>query len=100
MFAFFSLFSLIKILANVIESFLVVMPTDPPTLADVSALLKPSESKLVKNLSVVTANVASDAHNRKSQEESNDEMIVNAFEVKGVIDYNKLVDQFGSKLIT
>ena len=28
-----------------------------------------------------------------------EEMVVNAWEVKGVIDYNKLVDQFGSKLI-
>lgn len=28
-----------------------------------------------------------------------DEMVVNAFEVKGKIDYNKLVDNFGSKLI-
>lgn len=29
-----------------------------------------------------------------------EEMVVNAFEVSGVIDYNKLVDNFGSKLIS
>uniref|UniRef100_A0A7S2P106 tryptophan--tRNA ligase n=1 Tax=Leptocylindrus danicus TaxID=163516 RepID=A0A7S2P106_9STRA len=32
-------------------------------------------------------------------EEKSDEMVVNAFEVKGIIDYDKLVDKFGSKLI-
>ena len=33
------------------------------------------------------------------EEAKEEEMVVNAFEVKGKIDYNKLVDNFGSKLI-
>uniref|UniRef100_A0A7S4SRK9 tryptophan--tRNA ligase n=1 Tax=Ditylum brightwellii TaxID=49249 RepID=A0A7S4SRK9_9STRA len=38
---------------------------------------------------------ASEQKNKKDEE-----MVVNAFEVSGVIDYNKLVDNFGSKLIS
>jgi tryptophanyl-tRNA synthetase len=39
--------------------------------------------------------------NAETSEEAkgDDEMVVNAFEVSGKIDYNKLVDNFGSKLI-
>ncbi|CAJ1934823.1 unnamed protein product [Cylindrotheca closterium] len=35
----------------------------------------------------------------RSTEQKDEEMVVNAWEVKGKIDYNKLVDQFGSTLI-
>jgi len=45
--------------------------------------------------------IASEETKAEEKEKSNDdeEMIVNAFEVKGKIDYSKIVDQFGSQLI-
>lgn len=36
---------------------------------------------------------------KKDNSDDDDDMVVNAFEVKGKIDYTKLVDKFGSKLI-
>ena len=65
-----------------------------------SALLGPSESKLVRNTPISVNAVTSGSNGGDNIGDSSDEMVVNAFEVKGVIDYNKLVDQFGSKLIT
>ena len=55
---------------------------------------KSSEAEANESLTPVSG----DATNPAETKEGND-MVVNAFEVKGKIDYNKLVDQFGSKLI-
>ena len=40
-----------------------------------------------------------DSTDKVTNSNEGDEMVVNAFEVKGKIDYSKLVDKFGSKLI-
>jgi tryptophanyl-tRNA synthetase len=55
-----------------------------------AAALRIEEEKI----SAATAGVS-----ENEQTSADNEMVVNAFEVKGKIDYNKLVDKFGSKLI-
>ncbi len=51
-----------------------------------------AEAAAAASDSPTTADTAND-------QTGNNDMVVNAFEVKGKIDYNKLVDQFGSKVI-
>ena len=61
--------------------------TDAETAAATAALKLEEETTNAANATKTTTN------------EKEEEMVVNAFEVSGKIDYNKLVDKFGSKRI-
>ena len=68
-------------------------------LPDISKFVE----KTIRLGSLTNTEASSESENvekEKTEGKEDEEMIVNAFEVKGVIDYNKLVDQFGSKLIS
>ncbi len=56
---------------------------------------KAAKAKEAEAMESTTATTATSAPSTTAE----NDMVVNAFEVKGKIDYNKLVDQFGSKLI-
>mmetsp|Transcript_17514 Transcript_17514/g.33206 ORF Transcript_17514/g.33206 Transcript_17514/m.33206 type:complete len:705 (-) Transcript_17514:1244-3358(-) len=61
--------------------------------------IQEEEMALAARAMSIQDDVNSTNPNGANQTSENNEMIVNAFEVKGKIDYNKLVDNFGSKLI-
>ncbi len=69
-----------------------------------SKIRMPEGQKLLEDIAVEAAQAmqidadAAAAEDAKMEEEE-EEMVVNAFEVKGKIDYSKLVNDFGSKLI-
>jgi len=82
-------------------------PITPVPMDDLSPLLSTEvrmvegkvlleKEKLSLNTDTITPQIAQLVISEKKEEE---DMIVNAFEVKGKIDYSKLVDNFGSKLI-
>lgn len=102
--------------AEVAMKFTVEAMSEPPTVATLSnsissdSIANLRENKIRmdegKTLAITpdsTEPTAPTANEREStseaQKEDSDEMVVNAWEVKGKIDYSKLVDQFGSTLI-
>jgi len=82
------------------ESFVEVVTTNG------LANLHENKIRIHEGLGLITAAAEAEAEAQKAKDAGNgqtkgsdNEMVVNAYEVSGEIDYNKLVDQFGSTLI-
>ena len=82
------------------ESFVEVVTTNG------LANLRENKIRIHEGLGLITAAAEAEAEAQKAKDAGNgqtkgsdNEMVVNAYEVSGEIDYNKLVDQFGSTLI-
>eukprot|EP00526_Cylindrotheca_closterium_P007748 CAMPEP_0113634492 /NCGR_PEP_ID=MMETSP0017_2-20120614/17963_1 /TAXON_ID=2856 /ORGANISM="Cylindrotheca closterium" /LENGTH=660 /DNA_ID=CAMNT_0000545199 /DNA_START=3 /DNA_END=1985 /DNA_ORIENTATION=- /assembly_acc=CAM_ASM_000147 len=76
--------------------------TDTPIDDAAIQSLRENNIRMAEGKSLVTAPEEEKPAANKgaaSAEEKDEEMVVNAWEVKGKIDYDKLVDQFGSTLI-
>ena len=61
--------------------------------------MEEAEATEAANEAAKAAAEAAPATTETEEQKADGEMVVNAFEVSGKIDYNKLVDNFGSKLI-
>jgi tryptophanyl-tRNA synthetase len=95
--------------AEITVKFQVEELSDPPSLAVLSTDAVPSNEISQLRLNEIRIPEGESLVSKVEQEEPvpaveptttlQDEMVVNAWEVKGKIDYKKLVDQFGSTLI-